>query len=65
VAASSKDIFVLVICGQCLDIIGIGIVVDIARRVVFIIVGEYGLLLVLAWVRLRVASLEGAWTAIR
>jgi hypothetical protein len=47
-----------------MQIVWIGIVVDISRGVVFVIVGENGLLLVLSGVRLGIAAVEGPWTAI-
>ena len=47
-----------------MQIVWIGIVVDISRRVVFAIVGENGLLLMLSDMGLRIAAVERAWTAI-
>lgn len=43
-----------------MQIVWIGIIINISRRMLFVVVGEDGLLLVFANVRLWVASAEGA-----
>ena len=65
VATGSHGIFHVRICRIHLYIVRIGIVVDIARRMVLSVIGEDRLLFMFSNVGLWITSAEGAWTAIR